>query len=142
MSRGPENTFIASVHRLLPPGLYRMKNHNEYIGGVADVWYSGNYADLWVEYKFIQVPKRASTEIDTPGLFSALQLDWLRNRGREGRNVAAIVGSKDGGVIYVNEAWEHRITAAEYCTELLPRKDLADWIVRQVQKPDSGRTHT
>ena len=54
MSQGPENAFIASIHRHLPSPetLYRMKNHNEYNGGIADCWYSGK-RDLWIEYKFI-----------------------------------------------------------------------------------------
>ena len=34
---GPENTFIASIHRQLPVDLYHMKTHNEYISGPTDV---------------------------------------------------------------------------------------------------------
>ena len=58
MSRKPETTFIASVHKHLPKDLYRLKNNNPFAGGIADVWYSGMKADLWVEYKFVaRVPK-------------------------------------------------------------------------------------
>ena len=57
MAAGPETRFIASVHRHLPVDLHHEKMHNAYRGGTADCWYSGQKDDLWVEYKFITVPK-------------------------------------------------------------------------------------
>ena len=39
----PENSFITGVHRYVQS--YYMKNHNEYNGGIADVWYSGEKRD-------------------------------------------------------------------------------------------------
>ena len=95
MSRGPENIFIASVHKHLPAKVYRMKNNNQYNGGIADVWYSGQL-DLWVEYKFITLPARDDTVVDLisgkdPAI-SALQQNWLRSRSAEGRKVGVIVG--------------------------------------------------
>mgnify|MGYP003609555235 CR=1 FL=1 len=66
MSRKPENTFIASVHKHLPVGLYSMKNHNQYNAGIADVWYSAK-RDWWIEYKFLVLPKRDTTVIDLIG---------------------------------------------------------------------------
>lgn len=129
MSQGPENTFIGSVHRHLPMDLYHMKNHNEYNGGIADVWYSGAKADLWVEYKFITVPKRDNTLIDlvngkNPAI-SYLQQDWLGKRHDEGRQVGVIVGSKDGGVWFPGVSWDRTHDAAFFRSNLLPRKDLA-----------------
>ena len=69
MSRGPENNFISSVHKHLPMKLYRMKNNNPYNGGIADVWYSGSKADLWIEYKFVKLPARDTTP-SPPGFLS------------------------------------------------------------------------
>ena len=130
MSRGPENTFIASVHKHLPEAVYHMKNHNEYIGGVADVWYDGPMNDLWVEYKFIAVPKRDDTVIDLD--LSKLQQEWLRNRWNNGRNVAVVVGCKDGGVWFENGAWEKTMTAEHFRLWTVPRKEIAQLITEWV----------
>ncbi len=136
MSKGPENTFIGSVHKHLPAGLYHMKNHNQYNGGIADVWYSG-VRDLWVEYKFIVVPKRPSTIIDlltgkNPAI-SYLQQEWLRSRHGEGRSVGVVVGSKGGGVWFPGLAWETPLTVENFSSLLQSRKDLAGTILKVVQ---------
>ena len=136
MSQGPENTFIGSVHKHLPAGIYRMKNHNQYNGGIADVWYSG-VRDLWVEYKFIVVPKRPDTVIDlTTGknpAISYLQQEWLRSRHEEGRSVGVIVGSKDGGVWFPGLTWDATYPAKKFLSLLQTRKDLAGTIEKEVQ---------
>lgn len=138
MATGPENTFIGSVHKHLPAKLYRMKNHNQYNGGIADCWYSG-VRDLWIEYKFIAVPKRPDTIIDlTSGRkpeISGLQQEWLRSRHGEGRSVGVIVGSKDGGVWFPGCAWDCTLTAAEFVSSLLSRQDLAKTIARLTGGP-------
>ena len=131
MSKGPENTFIGAIHKLLPPALYRMKNNNPYNSGIADCWYS-DVEDLWIEYKFIVLPKRADTLIDLkagkqPAL-SRLQQDWLRERSAEGRNVWVIVGHKNGGVIFEDDAWKHAWTCAEYRNATLTRQQIAEYI--------------
>lgn len=136
MSQGPENTFIGSVHKHLPAGLYHMKNHNQYNGGIADVWYSG-VRDLWVEYKFIVVPKRPDTVIDlltgkNPAI-SCLQQEWLRSRHGEGRSVGVIVGSKDGGVWFPGLTWDATYPAKKFLSLLQTRKDLAGTIEKEVQ---------
>ena len=136
MSKGPENTFIGSVHKHLPAGIYRMKNHNQYNGGIADVWYSG-VRDLWIEYKFIVVPKRPDTVIDlitgkNPAI-SYLQQEWLRSRHEEGRSVGVIVGSKDGGVWFPGLTWDATYPAKKFLSLLQTRKDLAGTIEKEVQ---------
>lgn len=103
-----------------------MKTHNPFIGGVPDVWYSGPTGDLWVEYKFIVLPKRDTTVI-RPDL-SGLQSDWLRERYEEGRNVAVIVGCKEGGVVATSLWWEKEMTTGWFKAQLMSRKLLADWI--------------
>lgn len=128
MSRGPENTFIASVHRLLPKSIYALKNHNEYNGGIADVWYDGPKGDLWVEYKFITVPKRDDTLIKID--LSKLQLQWLKDRYNNGRNVAVVVGCKDGGVWIEDCYWEESMTVTEFQRLCIHRQELVEQIVR------------
>ena len=137
MAAKPESTFIASVHKHLPPTLYRVKNNNEYTAGIADVWYSG-VRDLWIEYKFIAVPKRPEIRIDlltgkNPAI-SYLQQEWLRSRHGEGRSVGVIVGSKDGGIWLPGVAWEQPFTAKDFLAHLRTRKDLADTILKEVQR--------
>lgn len=136
MSAHPENTFIAAVHRHLLHDLYRQKNHNQYIGGIADVWYSG-VNDLWIEYKFVSVPKRDDTTIDLinskgkkDSAISSLQQEWLKGRHAEGRQVGVIVGCKEGGVWFPGVSWNCTYTAQWFRSQLLSRKELADLIVR------------
>ena len=127
MSRGPETTFIASVHRHLPKSLYWMKNHNQFNSGIADCWYDGPNGDLWVEYKFITIPKKPDTMIEI-GL-SERQLLWLGDRYDNGRNVAVIVGCKEGGV-WFSTKWEEPMSAATFRFRLMTRMVLAKNIVR------------
>lgn len=130
MSSKPETNFYTSVHAHLPPvtELHREKNANPYRGGTPDFWFSCR-RDLWVEYKFIEVPKRDDTVIDfisgkDPHI-SGLQQDWIEHRLSEGRNVWVIVGCKAGGVIYRNDGWRHPITAGEFRCCILDRKTVA-----------------
>lgn len=125
--KGPENTFIGSVHKHLPVGLYHMKNHNIYNGGIFDCWYSGA-RDLWVEYKFINVPVRDATVINLD--LSELQIDWGRSRHAEGRKVGVIVGCKAGGVWFPDVEWGTPITAGEFRARTQSRPFLAGIIAQ------------
>lgn len=132
MSAKPETSFIDSVHKHLPPGRsdpYWMKNNNIYTAGIWDCWYSGPADDLWIEYKFVVLPKRAETLV--PIELSALQVKWGADRGEEGRNLAVIVGCKEGGLIFVNGQWNEPITCAEFKLGVLTRAQLAAWIQDQ-----------
>lgn len=131
MAAKPETTFTASIHKLLPKHIYRMKNNNQYVGGIADVWYSGIGGDLWVEYKYLpRTPSRAAVKPLT--LLSALQAAWLRDRRMEGRNVSVIIGCPDGGVVLTNLEWERELTVKDFTTLLRSKKELAEYISEQV----------
>lgn len=134
MSAKPENSFIAGVHRLLPPTLYRMKNHNQFNAGIADVWYSGPKRDLWIEYKFLVPPKLGATVIDLCGgkhpMLSLLQQQWLAARHHEGRDVAVVVGTPKGGAWFEPLKWTEPLTTAKFMTMLTPRPALADRIAK------------
>lgn len=132
MSAKPENTFIGSVNKHLPKDVYFMKNNNQYCSGIPDEWYSGIGGDLWVEYKFIEIPKRPDTVIDlingkNPSI-SMLQQDWLRKRDAEGRDVGVIVGCKEGGVWFSGVTWDFTYTAEKFRSWLQERKVLAGYI--------------
>lgn len=145
MSRKPENTFRASVHKYFDPAaLHHEKMANPYSSGTADDWYSGRphprhgqSRDLWIEWKFVIVPVRDDTLIDLVGGkkpdITHLQQHWLRERYNEGRNVRVGVGSANGGIILADLAWERPIPAGEFRTRMVSRKELADYIVSFVQ---------
>ena len=100
----------------------------------ANCWYSGSKRDLWIEYKFITIPKRTG-KIDLIGgknpPLSHLQQNWLKLRFKEGRNVAVIVGSKDGGVFMDLLEWTEPWTPDEFKSMLKTRKELAEIIQRR-----------
>lgn len=130
----PENSFIAGVHKHLPPTLHREKMHNPYRGGTADEWYSGQKSDLWIEYKFVELPKQAETII--PINLSELQKKWLYDRWREGRNVRVVVGCKEGAVIFSDpKDWLRPLALSPFLKRIVSRKDLALWILQQTGGP-------
>ena len=92
-----EHGFIKSIHRTLPKEVYRWKINDNFAGGVADAYYSGKVGDLWVEYKYVKLPKRPESKVDFGA--SAQQIDWLCTRIDEGRNVYLVVGSEKGTLI-------------------------------------------
>lgn len=134
MAAKPETTFTQAVHRHLPPAndLHREKMYNPMRGGGFDVWYSG-LKDLWIEYKFLTLPKRDTTQI-LPSL-SELQRIWGRRRHAEGRSVAVIVGCKEGGVILEDLAWEQEISTADFKKALRSRAEIAAWILNRTGIP-------
>jgi hypothetical protein len=129
-ARKPESQFSSSVNKLLPLGLHYEKMNNPYRGGTADFWYSGNKADLWVEYKWLpSIPKRAYNLTDgaKPSL-SMLQQKWLADRVKEGRNIAVIIGTPIGVIILTDLAWEKNI---DFTANLVSRKEAALWLYNQ-----------
>lgn len=128
MSAKPETTFIKGVHRHIPT-VYAEKTNNPFRSGTADVWYSGILGDLWIEYKFLpRIPK--STSI-LPGL-TPRQRKWLNSRFDEGRNVAVVLGTPDGGVIYRDKTWSNPMSQEELLKLLLSKEDIARWIYSEV----------
>ena len=133
MAVKPETTYIGRVHKHLPKMVYRMKNNNPYLGGVPDVWYSAGKSDLWVEYKYIpKLPK--SVPIRVPELLSSLQMQWLNDRRKEGRNVAVIIGCPSGGVLLRDYEWQNELTSSVYSALIKSNAELATWIKEQVSE--------
>jgi len=126
MARKPESQFINGVHKYLVRSVYRMKNHNAYVGGIPDCWYSSIGRDLWIEYKYIPVSKPRIIVI--PDL-SELQKRWISGRYLDGRDIWVIVGCKPGGVIYtdLNEMLDG-IRPENFIERIQTRKELASTI--------------
>lgn len=135
MTQKPENRFISAVHHyLLPDQPYREKMANPYRGGTPDVWYSGNVADLWVEYKWVAHAVKSHSARNVPLNLSALQRQWILKRFSEGRNVAVIIGCTRGGVI-VTQPREFKSERIEMSTRIvLSRQEIAEWIVRETMR--------
>lgn len=125
MATKPETTFYSGVHKYLPADLHREKMHNPYRGGTWDFWFSG-VRDLWVEYKFMVLPKRDATMVDVT--LSDLQIAWGSARLYEGRNLAVIVGCKEGGIILENLDWERPLPCVDFRKKILKRAEIANWI--------------
>jgi hypothetical protein len=137
LARKPENTFRASIHKKLPKELHHEKMSNPYRGGAADDWYSGLGGDLWVEYKYVHpLPVRVPIE---PAV-SGLQYDWLVSRAAEGRNVAVVVGCKDGGVIIRAPAFRDKIPPEEFRARIISRDEIAAWIVSETARKTRAST--
>lgn len=130
MSTKPENTFIAAVHKKLGPEKpYFEKMYNPLRSGTPDVYYSGDIGEMWIEYKYI--PRIPRSEEIRPDL-TPRQSRWLNNRHTEGRNVAVVLGTPDGAVIYRNREWDSPLTHTELRGRLLTKEEVAKWITTQV----------
>ena len=140
MARKPENTFIASVNRHLPPEVYSEKTANPYRGGTPDEYYEGNQDILWIEYKYLRAlpPELNLSNPKAPTCCSPLQLRWLKRAYENGRNVAVILGTPMGGFIYRYLDWMETYSR-EILLEhrLLSRKEIAQWIVSQTMSTPS-----
>ena len=129
----PETTFTKSITRLLPKTVYCMKNNNQYIGGIPDLWVSSKGGDIWIEMKYLpKTPGPRSHGVDPMKLLSPLQQTWLRDRRMENRNVAVIIGCPDGGIILVDRQWELELTVKQFAALIKSKEELASWILEQV----------
>jgi hypothetical protein len=128
MSVKPETRFSNSIRKLV--SVYSMKNSNPFVGGIPDLWFSGNRGDLWIEMKYLpKLPLRA--DVDVPKkLLSPLQVEWLNRRYGEGRTVAVVVGCPEGGIIMRDQEWMWTYTPQMFRDRLVPRTAIAQWITQ------------
>ena len=131
--RKPENTFIDSVHKRFASkeAPHREKMNNPYRSGTADCYYSGEFGDVWIEYKWVpKLPTRTASI--TPDC-SPLQIKWLHGRYSEGRNVHVIVGCPAGGVILSGLEWEAPIPVSDFTKRIISREAIAEWLTLQTR---------
>lgn len=121
-----ESGFTSSINKKLPSQVFSWKINCRFANGTPDAWYSADKSDLWVEYKFLKVLPKKQVK---PKL-SALQLKWLRDRHAEGRNVAVVVGSPNGCLIYENMEWETH----KSLKQLVPKPEIVKYIINKVSK--------
>jgi hypothetical protein len=94
--------------------------HNPFRGGTFDDWYSGNKADIWVEYKWGKNP------------LSQLQVQWGRERHAEGRRVFVIQGLPDrkGGMLYSTPCQWEKLRGGVFMT----KAEIVAWLVGLTMK--------
>lgn len=131
MARKPEAQYTATVGKLLPPSVYALKLSLPYTAGVADSWYSGPARDLWVEWKYLQT---IPPSIDCTKLLTKLQQAWLSDRHQEGRNVAVIVASKTGSVIFQDLSWQVPISRETFLGHAQSKRDLVDHLTKYLSQ--------
>jgi hypothetical protein len=126
----PETLYYTAVHKLLPRTIHREKMANPYRGGTADVWYSGNLDDLWVEYKWLApLPKKAL--VHPAELMSPLQQRWHEGRHKEGRNVVVILGTLDGAWVFEGTSWDTPLHPDVIRTQGFSKQMIADYIKKR-----------
>lgn len=134
MASKPETLYIARVHKKLPLVVWREKMANPFRKGRPDVDYEGTKATIHVEYKWY--PKRpeimdlGNTKLKVA--CTTLQKEWLKRSHKNGRTVAVIAGTPEGGAIFPGDSWDALVAAADY--ELRTPQEVADWIYRNTMK--------
>jgi len=116
------------VHRHLSPEVYRWKIHDTYTGGVPDVFYCGPAGSLWVEYKYIRLPKRKTTVV-TFGL-SELQLIWLTKIAMYGQTTILVVGWQQSAQVLYGPYITQTTSQDELVNNSLSFKELASLITQ------------
>jgi hypothetical protein len=125
-----EHGFIKAVHRHLSPEVYRWKIHDTYTGGVPDAFYMGPAGSLWVEYKYVTLPKRSTTVV-TFGL-SQLQIAWLTKAQMCGQLAVVIVGYERSAVVVTDPQLFKGMTKTQLQDEALSFQLTANWIESHV----------
>jgi hypothetical protein len=102
--------------------------------GVADAWYSGSERDLWCEHKRLATLP-GTINLTSPSITQPHQIEWLKARHAEGRNVSMIVfvdGALKRGtgcLLLHGLDWMTPITREEFLAKAKTRSALADEIV-------------
>ena len=132
MSAKPETTYANGVHKYLPASVYVEKMNNPYRGGTPDYYVEGFSRVRWIEYKFIEVPKRDSTIIK-PNL-SSLQREWLGRNFERGHRPLVVIGSRIGGVaLWDPGVWDGGLDAASFRRFAKSKEEIALLISSSVQ---------
>jgi hypothetical protein len=123
-----EHGFIKAVHRHLSPEVYRWKIHDTYTGGVPDAFYCGPAGSLWVEYKYIKLPKRKTTMV-TFGL-SELQQIWLTKVALYGQTTLLAIGWQQSAQVFYGPHITQTASQDELVNNSLSFKELASLITQ------------
>ena len=131
-----EHSFIRSIHRKLPKEIYVWKINDNYAGGVADAYYCGFKDDLWIEYKYVSLPKKDDSKVQI-GL-SALQVNWLSAQANRKRNVAVVVGSAEGILLLTDPKDFEKpfVTKSYFSSNAIDKDTLLSFIISITSQSD------
>tara|TARA_B100000945_G_scaffold160833_1_gene129146 strand:- start:1402 stop:1839 length:438 start_codon:yes stop_codon:yes gene_type:complete len=124
-----EHSFVKSVHRKLDKSVYVWKIADRYSGGVPDAMYAGPAGILFIEYKYIKLPKRLTTFINT-GL-SPLQEQWITQMQQWKHPTWLVIGA-DKSCLILNKLTKN-ISTAYYHENKTDTKTLAQLITDVTQ---------
>ena len=107
----------------------RWKIHDTYTGGVPDAWYAGPAGTLFVEYKYVLLPKKSTTRIKV-GL-SAQQRLFLNRLIEYHLPCVIIVAHQTGAAIFSPTEVDNGLLKESFSTPLSV-SEIADWITGSV----------
>ena len=120
-----EHGFVRSVHRQLSPDIFVWKINDKYAGGVPDAFYAGPARCLFIEYKYVKLPKRDTTLVKTS--LSEQQKLWLDRMSGMDKHVALVIGSVLGNII-IDKNWDYPVTSELFRRHAVSTKAVAQWI--------------
>lgn len=122
-----EHSFVKAIHRRLSDEVFTWKINDNYAGGVPDAWYCGSSGGhLFVEYKYVKLPARATTTLSSS--LSALQLSWLLDKQLRGVPTALIIGAEDKAIIIADYSCVGSITKADFEKQAVSFDGVANFI--------------
>ncbi len=122
-----EHSFIAKVHKRLPPDVFRWKINDTNHAGVPDAMYRGPAGILFVEYKWLkELPKRSTTSVKID--VSPIQANWIRAHNGHGQKIAVITGTPDCALIRTRTSWAFPINNILFNELSVSHNDVATWI--------------
>lgn len=126
-----EHSFIKSVHRRLPPEIFKWKIHDTYTGGVPDVMYGGPSGILFAEYKYVpKLPIKDTTLIKTT--LAPLQIAWLERMHTCQQRAIVVIGVENKHAIILAKDFTANITKEYYTEHKVTINDLCSFIHKQV----------
>jgi hypothetical protein len=103
------------------------KINDTYAGGVPDCYYCDIGGQLFVEYKYVpKVPKLETTWL-IPKL-SGNQKLWLQNRHLQKVDVAVVLGTPEGAIVFTDLSWIQGIQVKKLNQNILSPKGIANII--------------
>lgn len=130
-----EHGFVRSVHRQLSPDIFVWKINDKYAGGVPDAFYAGPARCLFIEYKYVKLPKRDTTLVKTS--LSEQQKLWLDRMLGMDKQVALVIGSVLGSII-IDKDWDRPISTGLFRQHAMSTKAVAQWISASCLDQDYG----
>ena len=104
---------------------YEWKINDNFTNGVPDLFLEGITRDLWVEIKYITLPKREKTIVRPYNLLSGNQKLWLDRRYARRQDAILLLGTDKGAVILTGGQWANEYSDGELALLATSRKTCA-----------------